>query len=457
MSGEIEAAGALATAGMAAKAIDGGGSHGDGHGGACRNCETPLEGAYCYQCGQPAHISRTLGEVAHDFLHSVLHFDTRAWRTLPLLVGRPGTLTHDYIHGHRARYISPLALFLFTVFLMFFVFSVVGVDTKDAVILDKPITAQTVTDPSKAREMLTRARADSVAADKALVEAQAKAAVVEAEGKPGSGGVIAGLTVGPQIRAERAKEKVVALEAAVVRTEAAAADRAKQLSEASAELSTAQKEAPAAAVVLDAAKGAVDREAARTATPAPAETPKTQSGVILEDRPLVDAASDKRWQDQVREAAESGELNINMGNAKLNEKVRHAALNPDLALYKLTQTTYKWSFLLVPISLPFIALLFLWRRGVTLFDHVVFSLYSLSFMSLLFILIALFARAGDWAAPIMGSLAALVPPVHMFFHLGGTYKLGWWSALWRTTFLLIFVLIAATLFAVSVLYLGLAI
>jgi hypothetical protein len=47
----------------------------------------------------------------------------RGWRTLPLLVGRPGLLTRRYIDGQRTRYVSPLALFLFTVFLMFFVFS----------------------------------------------------------------------------------------------------------------------------------------------------------------------------------------------------------------------------------------------------------------------------------------------------------------------------------------------
>ena len=35
---------------------------------------------------------------------------------------RPGTLTSEYIKGRRARYFSPLALFLFSVFVMFFAF-----------------------------------------------------------------------------------------------------------------------------------------------------------------------------------------------------------------------------------------------------------------------------------------------------------------------------------------------
>ena len=36
-----------------------------------------------------------------------------------MLVFHPGELTRRYIHGERARFVSPLALFLFSVFLMF--------------------------------------------------------------------------------------------------------------------------------------------------------------------------------------------------------------------------------------------------------------------------------------------------------------------------------------------------
>ena len=45
-----------------------------------------------------------------------------------MLAWRPGELTRRYIEGERARFISPLALFLFTVFLMFAVFSIAGPD-----------------------------------------------------------------------------------------------------------------------------------------------------------------------------------------------------------------------------------------------------------------------------------------------------------------------------------------
>jgi hypothetical protein len=55
----------------------------------------------------------------------VLHFEGKIWRTLPLLAFRPGILTRRYIAGERARFVSPMALFLFSVFLMFAVFSLV--------------------------------------------------------------------------------------------------------------------------------------------------------------------------------------------------------------------------------------------------------------------------------------------------------------------------------------------
>lgn len=448
MSGEIEAAGALATAGLAARAIERDGGQGEGDG-VCLNCDTPLDGHYCRQCGQPAHISRTLGEAVHDFMHSVLHFDTRAWRTLPMIFVRPGTLTNQYIHGKRARYISPLALFLFTVFLMFFVFAVVGGPGKDVVNVNTSVTAENVVHPDAARELLAKAVAERDLAKRALDAAEAQALEAEKDERPGAAGVAAGRTAGPRVRYELAEKAVREAQTAVTRTEAAVAERTRQLDEAAKEIAAEKAANPEAAPVLSAVEGVV-----KTAKDAPV-------GANVKDGVAITTEDTRRWQDQVAESAKAGTLDINMGDKKLNEKVRHALENPDLALYKLQQTTYKFSFLLVPISLPFIALLFLWRRGVTLFDHVVFSLYSLSFMSLFFLSLALLSRAGggetSWTVPVIGTLGGLVPPVHMYFHLKGTYALGWWSALWRTFFLTIFAIVAATLFFIAILYLGLAV
>src|SRR6185436_12943883 len=61
-----------------------------------------------------------LGE---ELLHGVMHFDSRTWRTLPLLAFRPGRLTREWVMGKRTRYVSPLAIFLFTIFVLFMAIS----------------------------------------------------------------------------------------------------------------------------------------------------------------------------------------------------------------------------------------------------------------------------------------------------------------------------------------------
>jgi hypothetical protein len=132
MSGELAGLGEIATGALLGRATEP--RHGEVSGGAsqtadqrCLNCGTTLTGQHCHQCGQAAHVHRTVGAFGHDLLHGVLHFDGKLWRTLPLLVWRPGDLTRRYIEGERAQFVSPLALFLFTIFLTFAVFSSVGV------------------------------------------------------------------------------------------------------------------------------------------------------------------------------------------------------------------------------------------------------------------------------------------------------------------------------------------
>ena len=96
---------------------------------ACLDCGTPLVGAHCHACGQKGHLHRTIGAFGHDILHGALHFDGRTWRTLPKLALRPGELTRRYIDGERTRFVSPMALFLFSIFLMFAVFQIAGIST----------------------------------------------------------------------------------------------------------------------------------------------------------------------------------------------------------------------------------------------------------------------------------------------------------------------------------------
>ena len=103
--------------------------------------------------------------------------------------------------------------------------------------------------------------------------------------------------------------------------------------------------------------------------------------------------------------------------------------------------------MLIPISLPFLWLMFIGRRDIAVYDHAVLSLYSLSFMSLLFITIALLGAMG--VGSLLGFMVVIVPPVHMFVQLRETYRLGIFAALWRTLALLC---VAGTAFILFLLF-----
>lgn len=364
---DIDAAGGAATGGLLAGAIERPTGHAGDAAGNCTDCGQPVEGKFCSNCGQPTHVHRSLLHLGEEMLHGVLHFDARIWRTLPLLAINPGRLTREWVQGRRTRYVSPLAMFLFTVFLMFFVFSFSGGV--------EPQVTTTLT-PAERAELMKDLEATR------LELAQAREAVA---GTPGSG---------PMKVAERAHLNTIAI---------------------------------------------MERQLGMTPS------------VKTRDDGFVPGS----WQAQVHDAAASGELKVNMGNESLNKTITKKLLNPDLALYKIQQTAYKFSFLLIPISIPFVALLFLWRRGFTLYDHGVFVLYSLTAMSILMMLISVLGPLWSGFAAIGALIFTFGIPVHMFAQLKGAYGLSWFSAAWRTVLLMLFCVFAFTLFILAIIALGL--
>src|SRR5690242_12500668 len=122
MVGEFEAVGDAITGGVLGRAVEpraGEAVEGHTHEAQCLNCGAQLNGPYCHECGQHAHVHKTLTAFFHDLAHGVFHLEGKLWNTIPMLVWRPGELTRRYIDGQRARFVSPIALFLFCVFLMF--------------------------------------------------------------------------------------------------------------------------------------------------------------------------------------------------------------------------------------------------------------------------------------------------------------------------------------------------
>ncbi|HET7795411.1 MAG TPA: DUF3667 domain-containing protein, partial [Rhizobacter sp.] len=73
---------------------------------ACRNCGTLAPLNYCAECGQETALHPpTFGEFVHEFISHYVALEGALWRTLGLLLARPGRLTHEYLAGRRRRYV----------------------------------------------------------------------------------------------------------------------------------------------------------------------------------------------------------------------------------------------------------------------------------------------------------------------------------------------------------------
>ena len=93
---------------------------------ACYNCAAPLTGTYCSTCGQKAlPLNPGLHELLHEFTHEMLHVDGKIFQSVWKLLAAPGFLTREQFEGRRARWISPIRLYLIFSLVYFAMTSVV--------------------------------------------------------------------------------------------------------------------------------------------------------------------------------------------------------------------------------------------------------------------------------------------------------------------------------------------
>jgi len=91
----------------------------------CQNCETPTPGNFCPECGQDSRDHRVaLRLLVVGLWNDLFTFDNRFWRSIVLLLFKPGTLTGQFIAGRRVRYIPPARMYLFISLVFFFLMSV---------------------------------------------------------------------------------------------------------------------------------------------------------------------------------------------------------------------------------------------------------------------------------------------------------------------------------------------
>ncbi|MCH2487519.1 MAG: DUF3667 domain-containing protein [Erythrobacter sp.] len=314
---------------------------------ACLNCGIALHGSHCHECGQAAHLHRTLGAFLHDLLHGALHFEGRTWKTLPKLAVKPGELTRRYIDGERRKFVSPMALFLFTIFLMFAVFQITGISTPTDI-------------------------DDSAASAK--------------------------------LQAERAIEQI-------------------ELESQARDVDEAERET-ARAEIAELRQAIEDIEAGRNFSFTNIEGRRVHMTTNLTGIDVIDHGIVAKWRK-----------------------------NPGLMLYKLQTNFYKFSWMLIPLSIPFVWLLFAWKRDFKAYDHAIFVTYSLSFMTLLILTLTLLGMAGLSAGMIVFA-STLIPAIHIYKQLRGAYGLSRFSAFWRLCVLTVFIAIILTLFLQLLLVIG---
>ncbi|MFN3473783.1 MAG: DUF3667 domain-containing protein [Blastomonas sp.] len=379
MSDEFEAAGALAEGSLWARVAEphAGEATAEAHG-KCLNCSTVLTGPHCHQCGQAAHVHRSISAFWHDILHGVLHFDGKFWNTLPLLAWKPGHLTRRYVHGERAKFISPMALFLFSIFMMFAIFSYVGSpdftgETGGA--SKNGVNVFSVNDwRAEMRQEIAR------------LEPQIAAGTAELEALPADAPARAGLTA----RIDDLKREVNGM---------------------------------------------------TYATEGKARYPEALGPGGENMAGMFDFNSN------VATGFKAFDTWINKIAAKANK-------NPELLLYKIQSNGYKFAWLLIPLSIPFVWLCTLGKRGHRFYDHAVFTTYSIAFMSLLFIVVTLSVKFNVLTSLVVPA-ALLYAPFHMYRQLRHAYGTSRIGGVFRLALLLTCTSIVVTLFLSILISLGL--
>lgn len=91
--------------------------------GNCQNCGTDLKGNYCSNCGQKRTSlhDRSVRSLLEHFFEEFFTWDSRFFLSMKYLFIRPGFLTHEYISARFQKYVSPIKMFLFTSFVLFFI------------------------------------------------------------------------------------------------------------------------------------------------------------------------------------------------------------------------------------------------------------------------------------------------------------------------------------------------
>jgi hypothetical protein len=161
---------------------------------------------------------------------------------------------------------------------------------------------------------------------------------------------------------------------------------------------------------------------------------------------LIKNAADQAEFDKVAAALKTtanGRWLLSHGQAALKD--------PDAYLRSLTDWSHQFAILMLPIAALMLSVLFVFKRGVYVFDHLIFSMHSLSFQGLLLTAVFLGGLAVDWAGWFLW-----LAPVHLFFHMRRAYGISSLGALIRMFLLFIASAVAFVFLMLGLMFAGLA-
>jgi len=131
----------------------------------CLNCGSALSGSFCSECGQraaPPHPS--LRELGGEAFAELSGWDGKVAETVRALLRKPGKLTIEFLEGRRARYLSPLRLYLMCSVIYFLIAAAGPTNLRSSIVITPggPIekgSRQTIVDADKAAGLTAEERA----------------------------------------------------------------------------------------------------------------------------------------------------------------------------------------------------------------------------------------------------------------------------------------------------------
>jgi hypothetical protein len=313
----------------------------------CANCETPLQGTYCYNCGQLAEdFHRNSWHLLVEAVESLLHLDGRLFKTLPNLIRRPGQLTRDYLEGKRAWQVQPFRMFLVILLVVLFV-------------------SHLATKKDEHQDLVNFGSAEGGAA---------------AHGSPGATAAGPAHGIGTVVPLPNTPDSKAGL------------DRARAEIQMDPGMTPAQK--TAALAVLDGNWA--------------------RFGKAIADQKTAEAGADGHLID----TNESDSARIKSFKHWADARVKAIREDPERFALIMEIWLHRVAILALPVSALMLSLLFIFNRRFYVFDHLVFSMHSLSFQMLLVTLILLLSMLiGGWAWWLI-----LIMPVHLYIHMKGAYE-----------------------------------